>query len=204
MKKIYIKIMVLILVFVLVLTIIHLIIKKIEYDIVYNKRINEIIADNFEVERKWLIDKNKIPLKLSNAEILEIEQTYISFSPEIRVRKINNGEEYTFAVKTNMTVDGLVRSEMEENITKEEYNSLIKKKEGNTIYKTRYQFFNEGNIYAIDIFDGKLEGLAYLEIEFLSREEAEKFLTPEWVIKDVTNDIRYKNGFLARYGVPSE
>lgn len=203
MKKIHIKIIILILASLLVLTIIH-IIKKIENDIDYNMKINEIIADDLEIERKWLIDKNKIPLNLSNAEILEIEQTYISFSPEIRVRKINNGEQYSFAVKTNMTADGLVRNEMEENITQEEYNLLINKKEGNTIYKTRYQLLYEDNIYAIDIFEGQLEGLAYLEIEFVNREEADKFLTPDWVIKDVTNDIRYKNGFLARYGIPSE
>lgn len=203
MKKIHIKIIILILASLLVLTIIH-IIKKIENDIDYNMKINEIIADNFEVERKWLIDKNKIPFELSNAEIFKIEQTYISFSPEIRVRKINNGEQYSFAVKTNMTSDGLIRNEMEENIIEEEYNSLIKKKEGNTIYKTRYQFLYENNIYAIDIFEGELEGLAYLEIEFVNKEEADKFLTPDWAIKDVTNDIRYKNGFLARYGVPNK
>lgn len=203
MKKIYIKIIILILVLMLALAIIY-IIEKLKYNIEYNKKVNEIIADNFEVERKWLIDKNKIPFELSNAEILKIEQTYISFSPEIRVRKINNGEQYSFAVKTNMTSDGLIRNEMEENITEEEYNSLIKKKEGKTIYKTRYQFLYKNNIYAIDIFEGELEGLAYLEIEFVNKEEADKFVTPDWVIKDVTNDIRYKNGFLARYGVPSE
>lgn len=178
--------------------------KEIIYKNYYNDKINDILSDNIEIEKKWLIDKNKIPFEVSNTEIIEIEQTYISFSPEIRVRKINNGEEYSFTVKTNMTADGLVRNEMEENITEEEYNSLIKKKEGNTIYKTRYQFLYEDNIYAIDIFEGELEGLAYLEIEFVNREESDKFLTPDWVIKDVTNDIRYKNGHLARYGIPNE
>lgn len=201
MKKI--KIIASILAFILTLTIIY-VIKKIEYKNDYNNRVNEISADDLEIEKKWLIDKDKIPLELSNAEILKLEQTYINFSPEIRVRKINNGEQYSFAVKTNLTADGLIRNEIEENITEEEYNSLILKKEGNTIYKTRYQFLYEDNLYAIDIFERDLEGLAYLEIEFVSKEEADNFETPDWVIKDVTNDIRYKNGFLARYGVPSE
>ena len=135
---------------------------------------------------------------------MKIEQTYICFSPEIRVRKINDGEYYAFTVKTNMTEDGLIRNELDENITEEEYNVLIVKKEGKTIYKTRYQFLVEDNIYAIDIFGGELEGLAYLEIEFASKKEADDFVTPNWVIKEVTNDIRYKNGFLARYGMPSK
>ena len=180
------------------------VLKNITYDINYTNKVNSIIVDTLEIEKKWIINKDNILYDLSDSEITKIEQTYICFSPEIRVRKINDGEEYTFTVKTNMTADGLIRNEMEENITEEEYNSLIKKKEGNTIYKTRYQFLYEDNIYAIDIFEGELEGLAYLEIEFTSKEEADNFEAPDWVTKDVTNDIRYKNGFLARYGVPNK
>ena len=41
-----------------------------------------------------------------------------------------------------------------------------------------------------------------MEIEFLNMEEATAFVTPEWVIADVTDDVRYKNGHLARYGIP--
>ena len=161
------------------------------------------MADTVEIEKKWIIDKENIPYNLSNAEIIEIEQTYICFSPEIRVRKINNGKEYTFAVKTNMTADGMTRDEFEDNITEEEYNNLIKKREGNTIRKTRYQFLDGDQLLAIDIFSGELKGLAYLEIEFENQEKANKFETPSWVIKDVTSDLNYKNGHLAKYGIPN-
>lgn len=176
--------------------------KNVIYDINYVNKLKSIMADAVEIEKKWIIDKDNIPYNLSNAEIIEIEQTYICFSPEIRVRKINGGEEYTFAVKTNITSDGMTRDEMEDHITEEEYNNLIKKREGNTIYKTRYQFLDGDYLLAIDIFSGELEGLAYLEIEFENNEEANKFETPSWVIKDVTSDLNYKNGHLARYGIP--
>ena len=177
-------------------------IKEIVYQVKYDKTIEEIMADDVEIEKKWLIKQEDIPYNLSNAEIFEIEQTYINFSPEIRVRRINGGQEYTFAVKTNMTSDGMIRNEMEENITEEEYNNLVKKKEGNTIHKTRYQFLDGNYLVAIDIFSGELKGLAYMEIEFVNKEEANNFKTPSWVIKDVTDDVRYKNGHLARYGIP--
>ena len=177
-------------------------IKKIIYEINYINKINSIMADTLEIEKKWIIDKKNIPYDLSNAEIIEIEQTYISFSPEIRVRKINGGKEYTFAVKTNITSDGMTRDELEDYITEEEYNNLIKKREGNTIHKTRYQFLDGDYLLAIDIFSGELEGLAYLEIEFENQDEVDKFETPSWVIKDVTSDLNYKNGYLARYGIP--
>ena len=200
-KKIFLIILVIFLISILI-TILTLSFKSLIYDIKYAKKVDAIMADKFEIEKKWLIDKEKIPYNLSNAEVIEIEQTYISFSPEIRVRRINKGEEYTFAVKTNMTSDGMIRDEMENSITEEEYNNMIKKREGSTIYKTRYQFLDGDYVLAIDIFSGDLEGLAYLEIEFENEEQANNFKEPNWVIKDVTGDVNYKNGHLARYGIP--
>lgn len=160
--------------------------------------------ESLEIERKWLIDSNEIPYDLSKADKFSIEQTYINFEPEVRVRRINDGEYYTMTVKTELTKDGLRRNEYELFITKEGYESLVLKREGNTILKDRYQFIDDKNIVAIDIFKGDLEGLAYMEIEFESEKKANEFITPSWVVKDVTADIRYKNGHLARFGIPEK
>lgn len=157
-----------------------------------------------EIERKWLIKASDIPYDLKGVVKQEIEQTYLCFSPEIRVRNINNGEKYILTIKSNMSVDGLVREEKEYYISEEEYNHLLTKKEGNIISKTRYQIYEGNNILEIDIFKGNLEGLAYMEVEFENEEKAKEFKTPDWVIKDVTADVRYKNGHLARYGIPEE
>ena len=173
-------------------------------DELYNKRFEEIMADDKEVERKWLIDKDRIPFDLNSEDIrtFEIEQTYICFDPEMRVRRYNNGEFYEYTVKTNMTSDGMVRDEVNIDINETQYNNLVIKQEGNTIHKTRYQLYSDGQLIAIDIFHGALDGLAYLEVEFPTVEESMEYETPEWVIKDVTDDINYKNGHLARYGIP--
>jgi len=40
-----------------------------------------------------------------------------------------------------------------------------------------------------------------MEVEFETEEKAMKFEPLSWGIKDVTDDIRYKNGYLARYGI---
>jgi len=170
----------------------------------YDTRIKELLEDAKEIERKWLIDKNKIPYDLTSkdVQVFDIQQTYISFDPEIRVRNYNNGGWYEFTMKTNMTSDGLARDEVNYYINKEQYDNLYKKKEGNTIHKTRYQLYDKGEIIALDIFHDDLDGLAYMEIEFKTEEESNKYKEPDWVIKDVTSDKRYKNGFLARYGIP--
>jgi len=176
----------------------------------YNKRVDEILSDDKEIERKWLIDKDKIPYDLTSeiVDIVDIKQTYICFDPEIRVREYTKEyarrsiKSYEMTIKTNLTKDGLIRDEVNIDINKQQYDNILLKKEGNSINKTRYQFLADGEVIAIDIFKGDLEGLAYMEIEFATTKESEVFETPDWVIKDVTDDIRYKNGHLARYGIP--
>ena len=170
----------------------------------YEERITEIMSDDKEIERKWLIKVDDIPYDLNDSNVYkyEIKQTYLCFDPEIRVRDYNNGQEYEFTMKNNMSVDGLIRDEINMDITKEQYNNLINKQEGATINKTRYQLYADGQIVAIDIFHGELDGLAYMEIEFKTEEESRNYKEPKWVIKDVTSDINYKNGHLARYGIP--
>ena len=166
----------------------------------YNE--SNILAYDSEIEKKWLIRQEDIPYDLSQAEKYEIIQTYLNFSPEIRVRSINNSE-YILTIKCDTALKGFVREEHEWLISKEEYDHLLTKQEGNTINKTRYRFKDENGIeMEIDIFSGDLEGLAYLEIEFVDTESANNFSTPNWVIKDVTTDLSYKNGYLARYGIP--
>ncbi len=179
-------------------------VKKIDDEKKYKERVEEILSDDKEIERKWLIKKEDIPYDLSgsNVQIYEIKQTYICFDPEMRVRDYNNGESYEFTIKNNMSDDGLIRDEVNMNITREQYNNLVKKQEGNTINKTRYQFYDDGEIIAIDIFHGDIDGLAYMEIEFRTEEESKNYKEPSWVIKDVTDNINYKNGHLARYGIP--
>ena len=193
-----------ILLFIVVGIIIYLLVSDNKIFDGYSNRINQVLKDDKEIEKKWLINKDEIPYDLNGEDVYvyDIMQTYLSFDPEMRVRNYNNGSSYEFTVKSNMSSNGLIRDEYNLEINKEQYDNLILKREGNTIHKTRYQFLSDGEIIAIDIFHGDLEPLAYMEIEFASVLESEKFKTPSWVIKDVTDDVNYKNGHLARYGIP--
>ena len=157
---------------------------------------------NSEIERKWLIDPDSIPFDLSKAKKDVLIQAYVSFSPTIRVRS-ENGEKYILCVKAKSKGSYLAREEFETDITKEQFDFLLSKKEGQIIEKTRYTIKHDGLNYEIDIFEGFLKPLAYLEIEFSSTEEALRFKTPSWAIKDVTDDFRYKNAGLAKFGMPN-
>lgn len=153
--------------------------------------------DNMEIERKWLIDKNNIPFNLNDYESFDINQAYISFSPTIRIRRIVNKNEYVLTIKSK-SKDDISREEYEININEKEYEELIQKKEGIVISKTRYKVPFDSHILEIDIFHDDYEGLAYLEIEFDSIEEANAYTGPSWVIKEVTHDHMYSNSSLAK------
>ena len=156
---------------------------------------------NNEIERKWVIDPDEIPFDLSKAKKDEMVQAYISFSPTIRVRS-ENKERFILCVKAKSKGSYLAREEFETELTAEQFEFLLAKKEGSIIEKTRYTIKQDGLNYEIDIFHGELSPLAYLEIEFPSVEEAVNFKSPSWVIKDVTDDFKYKNAGLAKYGKP--
>lgn len=158
-----------------------------------------------ETERKFLIDPAKLPKDIDKrGKVYDIVQTYINYSPEMRVRMLNK-KYYYFTLKRPLDDIGLSREETEFRITQEEYESLVKKREGNTIYKTRYQFYENGTYIFVDVYySKKLKGLAVAEVEFPSVAESNKFIPPKWFGKEITSDKRYKNANLAKDGMPKD
>jgi len=158
--------------------------------------------NNLEIERKFLLDLNEVPYDFSRLRKKSIEQGYIICKPEIRVRNVSN-EDYFMTIKGS-TEDDLVRNEVEFKISKDAYSALMARDDIHKVSKNRY-FVNEGNhVFEIDIFEGDLKGLVCLEVEFKSKEEAEKFIVPSWIKKEVTGDFRYKNSYLAKNSIPLE
>jgi len=158
--------------------------------------------NSLEIERKFLLNLEKIPYDFSKLTKKSIEQGYIICKPEIRVRNVS-GEDYFMTIKGN-TEDSLVRNEVEFKISSEAYHALMSRNDVHKISKNRY-IVNEGSdIFEIDVFEGKLKGLACLEVEFSSKEEADKFVVPSWIEKEVTGDDRYRNSYLAQNSIPLE
>lgn len=158
--------------------------------------------ESIEVERKYIVDVDNLPEGFKTADIFEMVQTYISFSPEMRVRKTNDLYHF-FTMKLPKDDIGLAREEIEFMITAEEYDELLKKQVGNTIYKKRYQFYENKVKIEVDIYSGDLTGLAVAEIEFANVKKSKAFVPPKWLGTEVTSDFRYKNANLARDGMPS-
>lgn len=153
-----------------------------------------------EIERKFLV--NEIPQNLDSYKKFEIEQGYISTKPTIRIRKIN--KKYILTVKSKFAVcksdgDPIINNELECEITEKEYEALKERIDGDLLQKFRYIIPLGQELKAeLDVFQGRLLGLVFAEVEFTSVEEANNFNKPTWFGRDVSDDRRYRNSEIAK------
>ncbi len=154
---------------------------------------------HLEIERKFLIaypDTNFLD-NLKDCAKVKIEQTYLKDRARIRKWCENGKTSYIKTVKEK--VNELVRIERESNISKQEYEALLyfADPDRNTIVKTRYRYPYMGKVIEIDVFPF-WNDRAFLEVELDS--ENEKFSLPDFIkiIKEVSEDKRYRNSALAK------
>ncbi len=150
-----------------------------------------------EIERKFTI--KHLPEELDNYESAEIEQGYLCRAPVVRVRRY--GEEYILTYKNRVAAgegSPIVNIEEEFPLTKEAYEHLRGKADGNIISKRRYRIpLYDGLVAELDVFHGKFEGLVFAEVEFKDVEQSLAFIKPEWFDEDVTDDYHYSNGYMS-------
>ena len=148
--------------------------------------------ENVEIERKFLI--KYLPENINSYKKLIIEQGYLSVNPVVRVRRQDDEYYLTYKGKGLM-----LREEYNLPLTKESYNHLIEKADGNIIRKTRYIIPIDKSSLKIelDVFDKPFEGMILAEVEFETQKEADAFVMPEWFDKDVTEDRNYQNSTLS-------
>lgn len=151
-----------------------------------------------EVERKFLV--SELP-ELDGLKSEKILQGYISTASdcaEVRVRR--KGKKYFQTIKSD---GGLKRSEIEVEISKEQFDKFWTATEGRRLKKTRYEIAYAGLTIEVDVYGGGLAGLVVAEVEFVSEDESARFTPPPWFGQEVTNDRAFRNKTLAKKGMPS-
>lgn len=155
-----------------------------------------------EVERKFLIVYPDIARleSLPNCERVEIVQTYLKSGEgeEIRVRQRGRGEHCVYFLTVKRKISELKRVEIERRLSKEEYLDYLQHADPakSPIRKTRYCLTYGTRYFEIDVYPF-WQDRAIVELEL--RDENETFeLPPELrVIREVTDDVSYKNASLA-------
>ena len=145
-----------------------------------------------EIERKYLL--RELP-DLTAYDFHKIEQTYLCTNPVVRVRR--EDENYYMTYKGSGM---LAREEYNLPLTKEAYEHLKMKADGNVISKTRYLIPLEvqGLMAEVDVFEAPFAPLIMAEVEFENEEQANTFVPPAWFGEDVTFDGRYHNSYMSK------
>ena len=151
-----------------------------------------------EIERKFLVDE----MPRAESGRTEIEQGYLAVDEQAEVRLRRAGDELFLTAKTG---HGEVRQEVEVTIGPGPFDELWTLTAGRRVHKVRhYVPLGDGLRAEVDVYGDELDGLRTAEIEFESREEADRFAVPQWLGKELTGDPRYANQSLATAGLPAE
>ena len=147
-----------------------------------------------EIERKFLVNSDAFKNEAFTQN--RISQGYLSSVPGRTVRVRIKGNKGFLTIKGASNESGLSRFEWEKEIPVDEATALLQLCEEGVIDKTRFEVKMGNHVFEIDEFYGENEGLIIAEIELNS--ETEAFEKPNWLGKEVTNDIRYYNSYLSK------
>ena len=149
----------------------------------------------FEIERKFTI--KHLPDGVDSYSRHIIEQAYLTTEPVIRVRREDDSYYMTYK-GTGGSNTSLSHEEHNLPLTKEAYETLKSKADGNIISKCRILIPYGKYTIELDIFDEPFKPLIIAEVEFPSVGEAENFIAPDWFDEDVTERKEYRNAYLSR------
>ena len=147
-----------------------------------------------EIEHKFLLKNNDWKKDINKS--IKYKQGYL-ISDSKRSVRIRTSDNKAWLNIKSATI-GSQRHEFEYEIPftqgEEILNTLCEKP---LIEKTRYLVPYNLHIWEIDVFTGDNEGLIVAEIELT--QVGEHFSKPEWIDKEVTDDLRYYNNQLCKH-----
>jgi CYTH domain-containing protein len=164
---------------------------------------------NSEIERKFLVDTQDFEVLIAENPFLTrllIVQYYLGEASEhcSRLRyskRIEKGKEMSetgyLTIKSQNA--GMSRSEYETPIDPQ-FVLTSKNVYGDKIEKTRFLIMVEGLLWEVDVFHGKHQGLIIAEVELVN--ESQAVIKPWWAKKELTDDSRAYNHYLASHDTP--
>lgn len=155
---------------------------------------------NIEIERKYLM--NRFPEAelqtgiASTISVQHIDQTYLALAEneEIRIRRltcVNNTllpDQFTHTFKKG---NGLVREEIEYEISEDIYAQLLRSAGKVPLTKVRTTLQCGEHRYEIDVYESI--GLQVVEVEFPDLLAAGQFVPPDWFGEEISHVRQYSN-----------
>jgi CYTH domain-containing protein len=153
----------------------------------------------FELERRFLVER--LPERKDQSQGWRITDRYI-LSTRLRLRRMEPlaGGEAVLKLGqkevpspphfSRMTITNIYLSPGEYDVF-----AVLP---ANELHKTRYSLDDAGRTYGVDVFDGHLVGLILAEVGFETSDHMnEQWHLPPWVLREVSDDLRFTGGALA-------
>ena len=160
-------------------------------------------TSQYEIERKYLIeypDKSLLE-RAEGVRVKRIEQTYLlaGAGETRRVRKMTENGVTRYIETRKYRVSDLRATEEEAELSAAEYDALLKLADPalRPIFKTRYAIPYAGHTVEVDLYDF-WQDRATAEVELADESEGVELPPYLRVIREVSDDKRYKNVNLAR------
>ncbi len=142
---------------------------------------------NMEIERKFLI--KKMP-DLSDLKVLRSERFFIFIWNWIELRIQSKDDKYELERKEK--ISDLSREWIKVNISKEEFD-ILKEKSSKFLIRDNYYLWNN---VSIKIYHWEFEWLIRYEVEFDSEKDANNFIKPDFIWKEITDSPLWKDSKL--------
>lgn len=148
-----------------------------------------------ELEKTYLA-KN-LPDGLTSCPVKELIDVYFPMTsdhPKLRIRK--RGEKFEMT-KKELVNEGDASAQIEQNIalSAEEF-AALQQLPGKKIHKLRYYYAMQEKTAEIDVFQGALQGLVLIDVEFDSAADKDAFPMPDFCLCDVTQETFIAGGVL--------
>jgi len=154
------------------------------------------MSGELEIERKYLL--HDLPTDLDTGNGKHIQQGYLCLEEGRHVRVRTKGSKFFLTVKIG---EGIVRTEHEVEISKQQFDALWPATEGRRLEKVRYIYPLDQYEMEIDVYAGELAPLVVAEVEFPSLNASEQFLPPAFVSEEVSGNPLFSNIRLALEGL---
>jgi CYTH domain-containing protein len=140
-----------------------------------------------EIERKYLLKTMDWKVE-SIQSVTNIKQAYLFEDQDKSIRIRIRSDKAFLTIKMGQ---GLTRNEYEYSISVMDAEEMIAKAKLRCLEKIRYVINHQNNLWEIDVFQGKYDGLVLAEIELTSPNE--KVDLPTWIGEEVTDNPAYLN-----------
>jgi adenylate cyclase len=150
-----------------------------------------------EVERKFRVAEP--PPGVGDGS--RIRQAYVAIDGDVEVRIRDEDGACSLTVKGG---HGLERAEVEVAIDAGRFDELWSLAGERHLEKRRARVPVGDVVAELDRYEGRLAGLAVVEVEFGGREAAAAFVPPAWFGEELTGQRAWSNAALARDGAPDQ